>query len=77
LSEAARKHLAHAARDNDIDAVRLMLLAGLPLDGRSVDKGTALHWAAVHGNVEMVRLLIQHEQRPSCEPLVAREERGP
>jgi ankyrin repeat protein len=60
LSPAARKHLAHAARDNDIHGVRLMLMAGLPLDGRSVDKGTPLHWAAFHGNPEMVRLLIQH-----------------
>lgn len=60
LSPAARKHLAHAARDNDIHGVRLMLKAGLPIDGRSVDNGTALHWAAFHGNSEMVRMLVQH-----------------
>src|ERR1043166_7883735 len=34
LSEADRRHSAHAARNNDLVALRLMLAAGLPVDSR-------------------------------------------
>jgi len=53
-----RRQVAHAARNNDLTAARLMLAAGLPVDSRSQHGGTPLHWAAWHGNVEMVRLLL-------------------
>jgi hypothetical protein len=58
LSRAGRRHVAHAARNNDLEAVRLMLRAGWPLDGVSQHRATALHWAAWHGNAEMVRLIL-------------------
>jgi len=58
LLPSVRRHLAHAARNNDLEAVRLMLRAGFPLDGVSQHRATALHWAAWHGNVEMVRLIL-------------------
>src|SRR5437773_828360 len=58
---AGRRHLAHAARNNDLAAVRLMLKAGLPVDAVSQHHSTALHWAAWHGNVEMVQLILQHQ----------------
>jgi ankyrin repeat protein len=58
LLPAARRHLAHAARNNDLEAVRLMLRAGFPVDGVSQHRATALHWAAWHGNAEMVRLIL-------------------
>jgi ankyrin repeat protein len=60
LSPGGRRQLAHAARNNDTTAVRLMLLAGLPVDGRSQHRATALHWAAWLGNAEAVRLILQH-----------------
>jgi ankyrin repeat protein len=60
LSPAGRRHLAHAARNNDLPAVRLMLIAGLPVDAVSQHHATALHWAAWHGNAEMVQLIVQH-----------------
>ena len=65
LSSAGRRHLAHAARNNDLPAVRLMLKAGFPIDAISQHNATALHWAAWHGNAEMVQLILR--QQPELE----------
>jgi len=61
LSSANHRHLAHAARNNDLPAVRLMLKAGFPVDAVSQHNATALHWAAWHGNAEMVQLILGHQ----------------
>jgi hypothetical protein len=61
LPPAGRRHLAHAARNNDLAAVRLMLKAGLPVDAVSQHHSTAVHWAAWHGNAAMVQLILQHQ----------------
>jgi ankyrin repeat protein len=58
LPPDGRRHLAHAARNDDTTAARLMLRAGLPLDGVSQHKATPLHWASWHGNTELVRLFL-------------------
>jgi len=60
LSAAGRRQVAHAARNNDTSAARLMLAAGLPVDTFSQHHATPLHWAAWHGNVELVRLILLH-----------------
>jgi len=60
LAEADRRQLAHAARNNDIAAVRLMLAAGLPLDTRGQHRATPLHWASFHGNEEMTREILRY-----------------
>jgi hypothetical protein len=60
LPPAGRRHVAHAARNNDTVAARMMLAAGLPIDTFSQHHATPLHWAAWHGNAELVRLLLQH-----------------
>lgn len=60
LPPAGRRNLAHAARNHDIVAVRLMLLAGLPVNTFSQHHASALHWAAFHGDAEMVRMFLQH-----------------
>src|SRR6185503_4307404 len=60
LSDADRRQLAHAARNNQLTAVRLMLAAGLPVDVRGQHGGTPLHWAAWHGNAEMVREILRY-----------------
>jgi ankyrin repeat protein len=52
--------VAHAARNNESTAVRLLLKAGLPVMGRGQHNATPLHWAAWHGNAEMVRVVLQH-----------------
>jgi hypothetical protein len=60
LPVAGRRHVAHAARNNDTAAVRLMLTADLPANTFSQHHATPLHWAAFHGNAGMIRLLLPH-----------------
>jgi ankyrin repeat protein len=65
LSERERRRLADAARDENLTAVRRMLRAGWPLDTRGDTGGTALHWAAWHGNQELAREILAY--RPDLE----------
>lgn len=61
LSDDDRSEIANAARDDDDEAVSLMLRVGLPADARGQHGGTPLHWAAYHGNLEMTRALLAHD----------------
>jgi ankyrin repeat protein len=61
LTASDRRRLPAAATDNRLDAVRLMLSLGWPIDEPGQEGGTALHWAAFHGNAEMVRELLRHK----------------
>ncbi len=58
LQRAEFRQLADAARNNDVNAVRLMAKAGLPVESKGQHAATALHWAAWHGNVPMAEILI-------------------
>jgi ankyrin repeat protein len=60
LTEADRQEIAHAARNNDTLAVQLMLQVGLPIDARGQHGATPLHWAAWHGNLDMVNALLHY-----------------
>jgi ankyrin repeat protein len=60
LAENDRRTLAHMAQHNDVRAVRLMLSVGWPVDVRGQHGATPLHWAAFHGNAEMVETLLRH-----------------
>lgn len=60
LSDDERRQLPDAAQNNNIDAVRLMLKAGWPVDARGEYGLTALQWAAWHGNAEMVREVLRY-----------------
>jgi ankyrin repeat protein len=60
LSPADQRHLAHAARNNQLATVRLMLDCGWPVDARGQHGGMALHWAAFHGNAEMTKVILRH-----------------
>ena len=60
LTDAERRQAAHAARNNETTAVRLLLESGFPVDGRSQHLGTPLHWAAFHGNAEMTEIILAH-----------------
>lgn len=60
MREADLRQLAHAARNNNLSAVRLMLQIGLPIDACGQHEATPLHWAAFHGNAEMAELLLRH-----------------
>lgn len=59
LAPEERILIAHAARNNRTDAVRLMLESGLPVDARGQHQATPLHWASFHGNPEMVRTILR------------------
>ena len=50
--------IAHAARNNMTATVRLMLEAGVPPDARGQHEATPLHWAAFHGNADMIREIL-------------------
>ncbi len=65
LSASDRKHVAHAARNNRPAAVRTMLAAGFPVDATGQHEATPLHWAAFHGNAEMLREVLKY--RPPLE----------
>jgi ankyrin repeat protein len=60
LPEEEHRKLADAAQDNNTDAVRLMLEAGWPVDARGQHGGTALHWAAWHGNAAMLETILPY-----------------
>jgi ankyrin repeat protein len=61
LTDEETRRLANAAQDNNLGAVRLMLVAGWPVAARGQHRGTALHWAAFHGNAEMVREILKYD----------------
>jgi ankyrin repeat protein len=60
LTEGDRRQIAHAARNNNTAAVRVMLGAGLPVEALGQHRATPLHWAAFHGNLEMTRDILRH-----------------
>jgi hypothetical protein len=59
FSALEQRQVAHAARNNETAALRLMLSLGLPVTVRGQHNATPLHWAAWHGNVEMVREVLR------------------
>jgi hypothetical protein len=50
--------VAYAARNNETGVVRALLKAGLPVDARGQHRATPLHWAAFHGNCEMIKAIL-------------------
>jgi hypothetical protein len=60
LSQAYQRQVAHAARNNNLAAVRVMLAAGLPVDAVSQHRATPLHWAAFHGNFRMATVILRY-----------------
>jgi ankyrin repeat protein len=60
LSDEEQRKVADAAENNNLDAVRLMLAAGWPVDITGAHGGSPLHWAAFHGNAAMVREILRY-----------------
>jgi len=60
LSPGYQRHVALAARNNNLTATRLMLTAGLAADALGQHRATPLHWAAFHGNAPMAQALLRY-----------------
>jgi ankyrin repeat protein len=56
----ALHQVADAARNNNCPAVRAMLRRGFPVTARSQHGATPLHWAAFHGNPEMMEEILRY-----------------
>jgi hypothetical protein len=59
--ERALHQVADAARNNNLGAVRAMLRRGFPVTALSQHGGTPLHWAAFHGNPDMVADVLRYD----------------
>ena len=55
---AAESPIADAAKQDDFEAVRALLADGADVNAPHGDGMTGLHWAALNGNAEIARLLI-------------------
>ena len=58
FSAAPESPVADAAERGDLDAVRALLVQGADVNAAQGDGMSALHWAAMAGNVEMVGVLL-------------------
>jgi ankyrin repeat protein len=58
LSDDDKEELPRWASAGDDDVVARLIDAGVPLDARGVDDGTALHYAGLWGRASTVELLI-------------------
>lgn len=59
LTDADRRLVAHAARNNNAAVVEFMLEHGWPADATSQHQATFLHWAAFHGNAGMTEAILR------------------
>jgi ankyrin repeat protein len=61
LTQDDQLRLVNAAQSNDTGKVARMLAAGWPVSVHEPKGGTALHWAAFHGNLAMARELLKYD----------------
>lgn len=57
--QTALHQVADAARNNNFPAVRAMLRRGFPVTALSQHGATPLHWAAFHGNADMIKEVLR------------------
>jgi ankyrin repeat protein len=60
LTARAARRIIGAAVRNNTRAIALLLGYGWPCDAALDNRQTALHYAALHGNIAMVQSLLQH-----------------
>jgi ankyrin repeat protein len=60
-TKQALRQVADAARNNNLAAVSAMLRRGFPVTALSQHGGTPLHWAAFHGNADMVAEVLRYD----------------
>jgi ankyrin repeat protein len=61
VQEAASQQLARAARNNNSAAVKAMLARGFPVTSQGQHGAMPLHWAAFHGNPEMMAEILKYD----------------
>jgi uncharacterized protein len=66
IAAASEAPVADAAMHADQAAVRALLAQAADVNAAQADRMTALHWAAVHGDVEMARTLLYAGANPSA-----------
>jgi hypothetical protein len=59
--DKALRQVADAARNNNAAAVRTMLGRGFPVTAQSQHGAMPLHWAAFHGNPDMLTDVLSHD----------------
>src|SRR5262245_39154118 len=59
--ERTLRQVADAARNNNAEAVGAMLARGFPVTARSQHGAMPLHWAAFHGNPQMLADVLAHD----------------
>jgi ankyrin repeat protein len=59
--QRALHQVADAARNNNLPAVRAMLRRGFPVTALSQHGATPLHWAAFHGNANMMEEVLRYD----------------
>ena len=59
--ESVLRAVADAGRHNDIATMKAMLERGFPVTAKSQHHAMPLHWAAFHGNPEMMRLVLAYD----------------
>jgi ankyrin repeat protein len=59
--QKALHQVADAARNNNLPAVRAMLRCGFPVTALSQHGAMPLHWAAFHGNADMVEDVLRYD----------------
>ena len=59
LQPTESRQLVDTVHTRNLESVRRMLKAGWPADARGEHGGTALHWAAYQGDLEMTRLILE------------------
>lgn len=60
IDESESNHLFNAAKTGNIDAISLMLAAGVPAESRGLDGATILLTATAEGQTELIKTLIEH-----------------
>jgi len=66
LGAATDSRLSEAAMQGNKDLVRSLLKERVDVDGAQGDGSTALHWAAFHDDLEMVKLLLAAGANPKA-----------
>ncbi len=61
LDEQATRQVADAARHNAPETVRAFLDRGFPVTARGQHGATPLHWAAFHGNPDLLEVILPHD----------------